>query len=169
MNMAIKLLGTSRRNADGSMSVRTAPFLVREDHPLHSVQDVFNGVFVHGNMVDDLMFYGRGAGKFPTASAVVSDVMECAKNLGRTIRFLWDEELMTLSDPAGESYRHFIRIDNAEAGKARELFGQIAEISCDGAPEGETAFVTPLMTEKEFKAAADSLNSIRQNVRLLHD
>ena len=60
---AIKLLGVSRKLADGGISVRTAPFLVREDHPLHSVQDVFNGVFVHGNMVDDLMFYGRGAGK----------------------------------------------------------------------------------------------------------
>ena len=115
MNMAIKLLGISRRNEDGSMSVRTAPFLVREDHPLHSVQDVFNGVFVHGNMVDDLMFYGRGAGKFPTASAVVSDVMECAKNIGRTVRFLWDDEVMALSDPEAESYRYFVRIDASEA------------------------------------------------------
>ena len=75
INRAIKLLGVSRKLENGKLSVRTAPFLVREDHPLHSVQDVFNGVFVHGNMVDDLMFYGRGAGKFPTASAVVSDVM----------------------------------------------------------------------------------------------
>ena len=169
MNMAIKLLGTSRRNADGSMSVRTAPFLVREDHPLHSVQDVFNGVFVHGNMVDDLMFYGRGAGKFPTASAVVSDVMECAKNIGRTVRFIWDDEVMALSDPEADSYRYFIRTDSAEAEKAAELFGQIAAIRYEGAPEGEFAFVTPLMTEKEFKAAEDSMSSVKQCIRLLHD
>ena len=169
MNMAIKLLGISRRKEDGSMSVRTAPFLVREDHPLHSVQDVFNGVFVHGNMVDDLMFYGRGAGKFPTASAVVSDVMECAKNIGRTVRFLWDDEVMALSDPEAESYRYFVRIDASEAETAGGLFGQLPEVRYQGEPAGEFAFVTPRMTEKEFRAAESSLHSMKQCIRLLTD
>ena len=169
MNMAIKLLGTSRRNTDGSMSVRTAPFLVRDDHPLHSVQDVFNGVFLHGNMVDNIMFYGRGAGKFPTASAVVSDVIECAKNAGRTVRFIWDDEVMALSDPEAESYRYFVRIDISEADKAGELFGQPAVIRHEGAPDGEFAFVTPRMTEKEFRTAESSLHSVKQCIRLLTD
>ena len=169
MNMAIKLLGISRRREDGSMSVRTAPFLVRGDHPLHSVQDVFNGVFVHGNMVDDLMFYGRGAGKFPTASAVVSDVIECARNIGRTVRFRWDDEVMKLSDPEAESYRYFVRADQIEAEKAGALLGQLSVVSHDGAPEGEIAFVTPRMTEKEFRKAESALHSVKQCIRLLED
>ena len=169
MNMAIKLLGISRRREDGSMSVRTAPFLVRGDHPLHSVQDVFNGVFVHGNMVDDLMFYGRGAGKFPTASAVVSDVIECARNIGRTVGFRWDDEVMKLSDPEAESYRYFVRADQIEAEKAGALLGQLSVVSHDGAPEGEIAFVTPRMTEKEFRKAESALHSVKQCIRLLED
>ena len=169
MKMAIKLLGISRRKEDGSMSVRTAPFLVRADHPLHSVQDVFNGVFVHGTMVDDLMFYGRGAGKFPTASAVVSDVMECARNIGRTVRFLWDDEVMKLSDPEAESYRYFVRADQEEAKKAEDLFDGLSPVRCEGAPEGEYAFVTPRMTEKEFRTKESELHSVKQCIRLLED
>ena len=80
--MSIKLLGVY--NAENS-SIIVAPFLVRNSHPLYNVNDVFNGVMLHGNMVDNLMFYGRGAGKLPTASAVVSDVIECAKNIGKNI------------------------------------------------------------------------------------
>lgn len=80
--MSIKLLGVYDAEAN---TVITAPYLVKNDSPLYNVNGVFNGVMVKGNMVDELMFYGRGAGKCPTASAVVSDVIECVKNLGRNI------------------------------------------------------------------------------------
>ena len=83
---AVKLLGVCQRDLDtGSLSVMTAPCLVPMDNPLYGVNDVFNGVLVQGNMVGDVMFYGRGAGKLPTASAVVSDVIECIENTGRFI------------------------------------------------------------------------------------
>ncbi|MBQ9564149.1 MAG: homoserine dehydrogenase [Synergistaceae bacterium] len=83
---AIKLLGVCQRDPDtGSLSAMTAPCLVPMDNPLYGVSDVFNGVLVHGNMVGDVMFYGRGAGKLPTASAVVSDVIECVRNEGRFV------------------------------------------------------------------------------------
>ena len=169
MKMAIKLLGVSRKSPDGSLSVRTAPFLVREDHPLHSVQDVFNGVFVHGNMVDDLMFYGRGAGKFPTASAVVSDVMECAKNIGRNIGCGWNDEVMELSDPMEDSYQYFVRIDDSEAAVAVYTFKAADKVKFKGAPAGETAFVTPAMTEREFAQTSKSFKTIKQCIRLLQD
>ena len=169
MKMAIKLLGVSRKSPDGSLSVRTAPFLVREDHPLHSVQDVFNGVFVHGNMVDDLMFYGRGAGKFPTASAVVSDVMECARNIGRNIGFNWSDEVMGLSDPMEDSYQYFVRIDDSEAAVAAYTFKAADKVKFKGAPAGETAFVTPAMTEREFAQTSKSFKTIKQCIRLLQD
>ena len=169
MKMAIKLLGVSRKSPDGSLSVRTAPFLVREDHPLHSVQDVFNGVFVHGNMVDDLMFYGRGAGKFPTASAVVSDVMECARNIGRNIGFNWSDEVMGLSDPMEDFYQYFVRIDDSEAAVAAYTFKAADKVKFKGAPAGETAFVTPAMTEREFAQTSKSFKTIKQCIRLLQD
>ena len=80
--MSIKLLGVY--DAENN-TVIVAPHLVKNDNALYNVNGVFNGVMVKGNMVDELMFYGRGAGKCPTASAVVSDVIECVKNLGKNI------------------------------------------------------------------------------------
>lgn len=62
-----------------------APMIVSEKHPLYHVDGVFNAIFVHGNMLDDAMFYGRGAGKLPTASAVVSDVVDEVKHMGKTL------------------------------------------------------------------------------------
>lgn len=81
--MSIKLLGVY--DASGPY-VNVAPYLVPNNSPLYGVNDVFNGIMVTGNQVDNLMFYGRGAGKLPTASAVVSDVIECAKSIGHNIK-----------------------------------------------------------------------------------
>ncbi|MBR1486494.1 MAG: homoserine dehydrogenase, partial [Synergistaceae bacterium] len=80
--MSIKLLGVfdSQEN-----TLIVAPHLIQKDNALYNINGVFNGVLLHGNMVDDLLFYGRGAGKLPTASAVISDVIECAKNIGKNI------------------------------------------------------------------------------------
>lgn len=82
LGMSIKLLGVYDAEQN---SVNVAPYLVPQSSPLYGVNDVFNGIMLHGTQVDNLMFYGRGAGKLPTASAVVSDVIECARNIGRNI------------------------------------------------------------------------------------
>lgn len=169
MGMAVKLLGRSRRSEDGSsFYVRTAPFLVPADHPLHSVEDVFNAVFVHGTMVDNLMFYGRGAGKFPTASAVVSDVMEEARTLGTTIPCTWSSaETMQLSDPSQECFRHFVRVSGKDEDAVRNVFGDVTFVTAEGAPENETAFITAEMTEKCFEDAAARCAGVIGTVRLL--
>ncbi len=78
----IKLLGMF--DAEKSQ-ILVSPFFVKSDHALYNVNDVFNGILIHGNMLGDVMFYGKGAGKLPTASAVVSDVIECLKNFGKNI------------------------------------------------------------------------------------
>ena len=75
MGMTIKLLATSKRQGDLLQAI-VAPYLLRKEHPLYSVNDVFNAIFVHGNVLGDAMFYGSGAGKLPTASAVVADVVD---------------------------------------------------------------------------------------------
>ena len=81
-NSTIKLLGVY--DSEGPY-LTVAPYIIPQTCPLYSVNSVFNGIMIHGTIVDDLMFYGRGAGKLPTASAVVSDVIECAKTLGQNI------------------------------------------------------------------------------------
>ena len=81
LGRTIKLLGTSRRLADGTCYAMVAPFMLGQNSPLYSVNDVFNAVFVHGNMLGDAMFYGRGAGELPTASAIVGDVLDVVRNM----------------------------------------------------------------------------------------
>lgn len=76
----IKLLGVAKNTEDG-IEVRVHPMLIPISHPLASVRDSFNAVFVHGDAVDDAMFYGRGAGEMPTASAIVGDVIDVARNI----------------------------------------------------------------------------------------
>ena len=92
----IKLLGMSK-DVDGKYFAMVAPFVLFPSNPLYSVSDVFNGILVHGNMVGDTMYYGRGAGKLPTASAVVSDVIECARNIGKNVFCFWNPEKLELT------------------------------------------------------------------------
>ena len=170
MGRAIKLLGISERDwQTGTFYVRTAPYMVPASHPLHGVEDVFNAVFVHGNLVDNLMFYGRGAGKFPTASAVVSDMLDCALNIGENIPIRWSDEKMELSDPALNSSRFFVRIPASEKEKASRLFRGYEEVSLASAPADEAAFTTGRMKESSFEDCARQLSEVRKVIRLLED
>lgn len=80
LNYVIKLLGIAKESAEG-IEVRVHPALLPKNHPLAAVNDVYNAIFIRGDAVGDVMFYGRGAGEMPTASAVVGDVMNAARNL----------------------------------------------------------------------------------------
>lgn len=80
LGYAVKLLAIAKES-DGSIEARVHPALLPTAHPLASVNDVFNGIFVRGNAVGDTMFHGRGAGEMPTASAVTGDIMEAARNI----------------------------------------------------------------------------------------
>lgn len=78
LGFRIKLIGRAKKFENGEIEIAVSPALIPENSPLAVINDVFNGVFVRGDFVGDTLFYGRGAGKFPTASAVVSDVLDCA-------------------------------------------------------------------------------------------
>ena len=80
LNQVIKLLGVAK-NTENGIEASVYPMLISKDHPLASVNDSFNAVFLHGDAVDDAMFYGRGAGELPTASAIVGDVIDVARNI----------------------------------------------------------------------------------------
>ncbi len=147
----IKLLGRARRLEDGKVCAFVAPHLVPGGNPLAGVEDVFNAIAVNGNAIGDAMFYGRGAGKLPTASAVVADVIDIAKDLKRDFHNQWGpgaEDLVVSSDMLAS--RWYVRV-NATIGQGRELFGELQPLARGGAPAGEIAFLTAEMTEPEVR------------------
>lgn len=168
MHCAIKLLGICRHDPDtGKVYARTAPYLVPKSNPLYSVDDVYNGILVHCNMAGDLMFYGQGAGKLPTASAVVSDVVECAQNLGENVDIGLNNKAADLIDPGEWEDRYFVRVAREGMVKATSLFGsQIRIVVCKSFPD-EFAFVTPYITEREFEEKIAQIPSYRKSIRVL--
>ena len=143
----IRLLATCTEDAAGC-SACVAPYLVAPKSPLAGVDDVFNAVFVRGNMVGDIMLYGRGAGKLPTASAVVADAVDCAKHAGKHLDCLWEDEKIKLADFGQLKSRFLVRIKTGGEELAKERFGDFAKLVLQGNTE-EFAFVTEEMTEAE--------------------
>ncbi len=167
LGRSIKLLGTSRKTADGVYAM-VSPVMIAPSYPLYSVNDVFNGIFVHGNMLGDAMFYGSGAGKLPTASAVAADVIDAARNLGKRIPTEWSGEKLELMPIADVTNRFFVRVKgDKESGvaKAKELFGEIEVVTVPELTE-EFAFVTSLMTEKEYSEKAEKLENKISMIRV---
>lgn len=158
MGMSIKLLATSRKLSEDSYYAVVAPFLVGKNNPLYSVNDVYNGIFVHGNVVGDAMFYGSGAGKLPTASAVVADVVDEAKHLHENMPNEWNDQPLPLADPDQVSGRFFVRVQTTDLSLIRSVFGTIEQIQVPKA-EGETGFVTAQMTLGQYKAKAAEIKA----------
>lgn len=157
MGRSIKLLGTSKKLGDDSFYALVAPFLVGQENPLYGVKGVFNSIFVHGNMLGDAMFYGSGAGKLPTASAVVADVVEAAKHLHDIIPNNWSNEEMTLMEPDSVEGRFFVRVKDTSLDEVDKAFGKVeAVIEPDSLPE-EFGFITRLMTQGEYKERVKAL------------
>ena len=157
MGRTIKLLAQSKE-VDGKLFAMVAPFMISRDNPLYMVNDVFNAVCVHGNMLGDSMYYGKGAGKLPTASAVVSDVVDCARHIGKVIMCFWDDEDVKVSDVSEARRAFFVRVDAAKEKEAIEAFKSVRVIEAE--VEGEFAFVTDVMSEKEFNEKADAVGII---------
>lgn len=164
MNKSIKLLAMSR-DTDKGFFAMVAPFLISREHPLYSVSDVFNAVYVHGNMLGDSMYYGRGAGKLPTASAVVSDVVDCARHLGRTVMCFWENEDVKVTGIEEDEGKYFVRVPAGKKDEAMEIFGSLAEISVGIA--GEFAFMTHVMKEKDFNDKIEKLGGCINRIRIL--
>lgn len=160
MNRSIKLLASSRK-VGGSYSCMVAPFMLAADHPLCGVNGVFNGIFVHGNVLGDAMFYGSGAGKLPTASAVVADVVDMVKHKNTNIYIDWKPEKIELVDYKDSRNRFFVRTSSDRAA-VENAFGKVTYVSAG--IEGETGFTTEEMSESEFEEKAakiDMVNRIR--------
>ena len=155
MGAAIKLFGTSV-NKDGKIYLEVAPVLVDAKDPLYAVTDVFNGILVVGNMLGASMFYGSGAGKLPTASAVAGDMVDAARHLGKIITTCWNAQKLELA-PVGEmTHRFFVRMKSDA--KDAKVFGDVEMI--DAKIKGEIGFMTPVMSEDAFARKAKNLDII---------
>ena len=158
LDRSIKLLASSKKVGD-SYSCMVAPFMLDKNHPLCGVNDVFNAVFLKGNVLGDAMFYGSGAGKLPTASAVVADVVDMVKHQHTNIGVEWNPEKLTLLDYMDSQNAFFVRTSSDKAA-VEAAFGQVSYVEpvCDG----ELAFTTEVMTEAAFAKAAESIEVINR-------
>ncbi len=165
MGRSIKLLASSKKVND-SFYAMVAPCMVPTSHPLYSVNNVFNAIFAHGNVLGDVMFYGSGAGKLPTASAVVADVVDAAKHLQRNIMTFWSSKKLELTDIKNANRRFFVRVagDNGKITELESTFGKVYIV--EAGISGEIGFVTEVMTEAEFAAKAEKTAGIINRIRL---
>ncbi|MDD6157444.1 MAG: homoserine dehydrogenase [Lachnospiraceae bacterium] len=153
MNRSIKLLASSKLVGD-TYSCMVAPFLLPATHPLCGVNGVFNGIFLKGNVLGDAMFYGSGAGKLPTASAVVADVVDMVKHQHTNIYIDWVNEKMELVDYKASKNAFFVRTTSDRA-TVEAAFGEVAYV--DAVVDGDVAFTTGTMTEEEFEKKSQQI------------
>lgn len=162
MGVSIKLFGTSRIR-DGKVSAYVAPVMINSSHPLYGVRDVFNGIMVRGNMLGVSMFYGSGAGKLPTASAVIADIIEAAQNLKKNVPMGWGNEKQTIEPMENMRFRYFVRLAGSFRNKEqdiRRIFGHTEVIELYGMDE--FAVLTPEMEEGAFRQAVAAYDALAE-------
>lgn len=155
----IKLIGKVKRLDDGKIDIIVAPMFVPNKSQLANIDYEFNGIMVRGDCTGDVVFYGKGAGKLPTASAVVADVVDCCKHL-KTRKFLFwadgnGDNILPYEDSVTAMY---IRA-NATMELAQEVFGCVDKIEKADSPEGEIAFVTAQLPYGEILEKISALES----------
>lgn len=166
LGVTIKLVAKSCVTADG-MYVMVTPRMLRYGKPLASVHDVVNAVCVKGNMLGDVMFYGAGAGKLPTASAVVSDIVDAVRHAGEYTDNGWSQEKQELISIDEVENCFYVRMEGKVSEKEEELkklFGGVT--LCENVIDGEFAFVTGSVKEAEFAKAICSLKGVKNRIRI---
>ncbi len=162
----IKLIGTASKLDNGKTYILVSPALVRKTSQLSKVDDVFNAVLVDGDSTGEVVFYGKGAGKLPTASAVVADVIDCANHLDARRLIGWGgEKAGQIADYREIKNEYYIRLHVSDSfdklADVKSAFGEINLLARSGAGTHELAFVTQEFTENEVRAKLDSLNDVQ--------
>ncbi|MBS7369804.1 MAG: homoserine dehydrogenase [Oscillospiraceae bacterium] len=154
----IKLIGCAKREDNDTISIGVFPAIIKDESQLAGVNDVFNAILVRGDATGDVVFYGKGAGKLPTASAVVSDIVSAVKHANTSRSLTWaDSEQAFIRSFDDFRCGNYIRLSakNVDVTKAviKALFGDVTYLSAKKQPENELAFITPEMSEKDTVAA----------------
>ena len=166
----IKLIGRCKRAGDGGkITAMVAPAFIHHESQLGTVDDVFNGILVRGDATGDVVFYGKGAGKLPTASAVVGDIIECVKATDTSPSLRWNpSEGGNVADRADNVTRVYLRCRSDEVKVlevARKLLGEVQVLSRPGQPADEFAFVTEqALPERTIDAAVEKLTGMSVEV-----
>ncbi len=169
----IKLIGRANKTEDGKLQVMVSPAFIQNDSQLANVNDVFNGILVRGDTTGDVVFYGKGAGKLPTASAVVADVIEEVKSPGTVRSLRWEDSTgNNVEDTATYQAQMYVRAQGQKAKKEIEaIFGEVWYLARQNQPLDEVAFVTPLLKEGELNHQFQQLEaagvSILAKIRIL--
>lgn len=160
----IKLIGSVKKEENGKINIKVCPMFLSRESQLANVDDVFNGIMVRGDATGDVVFYGKGAGKLPTASAVVADVIDCVKHFKARKYLYWEDAKPDyVEDYLEEVTEAYIRVQGKDEKQAEEavaaVFGKVRELSRKNRPEGELAFVTRPMKERELLEKCRRLES----------
>lgn len=160
-NGVIKLLGQIKYIDEDNIAAFVSPAVVYNGSQLASVRDVFNAILVRGDAVGDVCFYGRGAGKLPTASAVVADMVDCAKHVDRRKIFGWEagSEDYVVDYKSAIEMPFYVRAKMSEHDVSAK-FEDVKFLSRKGQPSDEVAFITDDMTENELTEKLDGVNVI---------
>lgn len=160
LGYSIKLIGYAKDMDNGKIYSVVAPMFVEKSCPLSDVNGVFNAIMITGDSVGDVMFYGKGAGKLPTASAVVADVIDAVKHIERSKKISWIEPECDIMYPADEaSFKYFVRAKgNVNIKKSAEV--------CD-VVSGEVGFITEEMKESEMNKLKEANSDIVSVLRVL--
>ena len=163
----IKLIAMAKRLPDGHIAAMVSPAFVKTGSQLASVDDVFNAILVRGDAIGDVVFYGRGAGKLPTASAVVADVLDCINHLNKKKNFGWGEGYKDyVVDHTDVDVSLFVRAHakglgvDAASKAVSDAFGNVRFLTKENMPHGEIAFITPVMKEYEINEKLSSVCEI---------
>ena len=165
MDSVIKLIGYAQFDENGKVYSIVSPMVIKNSSPLAGVDGVFNAIMVTGDCVGDVMFYGKGAGKLPTASAVVADVVDAVKHSDRIKKIFWEKPAENImADIDSKKFEYFVRTtDSAE--NVQKIFGKCEFV--DNIIDNESAFVTSPLTKSEVEEKLAKLSDVVANIRVM--
>ena len=165
MDSVIKLIGYAQFDENGKVYSIVSPKVIKNSSPLAGVDGVFNAIMVTGDCVGDVMFYGKGAGKLPTASAVVADVVDAVKHSDRSKKIFWEKPSENImADIDSKKFEYFVRTtDSAE--NVQKIFGKCEFV--DNIIDNESAFVTSPLTKSEVEEKLAKLSDVVANIRVM--
>ena len=158
----IKLIGRVKILENDQIHIMVCPMFVPRSSQLATVDDVFNGIQVRGDSIGDVVFYGKGAGKLPTASAVVADVIDCVRHFKARKYLFWDQAVPDyVRDYRKDTIAFYVRAKSEDSafalGQAEGLFGPVRQLVRKGADKDEFAFVTEPLVEEDFLEKLEQL------------
>lgn len=169
----IKLIGSVKKLENGQVHIMVCPMFVHRGSQLASVDDVFNGIMVRGDATGDVVFYGKGAGKLPTASAVVADVIDCVKHFKARKYLFWEDAKPNyVADLGSMETSAFVRVSAKDSdtalNTAADVFGKITPLLAKRPVQGEAGFTVENLTEKELsnKLAALEARGVKVEGRI---